>query len=127
MKKSFDYSGLLIPFVFAVLVAYQLLMAQPATTSISYSDFHRLVDARLVDDLDIGPSSISGVLRMPQAGANLPASDAAAVKRRGRRGASRPTGSLTIVSSPNSRPPASAIAARRIRAGSKRLPDGCCR
>ncbi|WP_325094960.1 ATP-dependent zinc metalloprotease FtsH [Burkholderia contaminans] len=83
MKKSFDYSGLLIPFVFAVLVAYQLLMAQPATTSISYSDFHRLVDARLVDDLDIGPSSISGVLRMPQAGANLPASDAAAVKKAG--------------------------------------------
>ena len=78
-EKSFDYSGLLIPFVFAVLVAYQLLMAQPATTSISYSDFHHLVDARLVDDLDIGPSSISGVLRM-QAGANLPASDAAAVK-----------------------------------------------
>jgi cell division protease FtsH len=69
MKKTLDYSGLLIPFVFAVLVAYQLLMAQPATTSISYSDFHRLVDARLVDDLDIGPSSISGVLRMPQAGA----------------------------------------------------------
>ncbi|MBY4828437.1 ATP-dependent zinc metalloprotease FtsH, partial [Burkholderia contaminans] len=83
MKKTLDYSGLLIPFVFAVLVAYQLLMAQPATTSISYSDFHRLVDARLVDDLDIGPSSISGVLRMPQAGANLPASDAAAVKKAG--------------------------------------------
>ncbi|EKS9800042.1 MULTISPECIES: ATP-dependent zinc metalloprotease FtsH [Burkholderia] len=83
MKKTFDYSALLIPFAFAVLVAYQLLMAQPATTSISYSDFHRLVDARLVDDLDIGSSSISGVLRMPQAGANLPASDAAAVKQAG--------------------------------------------
>ncbi|MDN7875048.1 ATP-dependent zinc metalloprotease FtsH [Burkholderia aenigmatica] len=83
MKKSFDYSGLLIPFVFAALVAYQLLMSQPVTTSISYSDFHRLVDARLVDDLDIGQSSISGVLRMPEAGANLPASDAAAVKKVG--------------------------------------------
>ncbi|WP_330996501.1 ATP-dependent metallopeptidase FtsH/Yme1/Tma family protein, partial [Burkholderia cepacia] len=83
MKKSFDYSGLLIPFVFAALVAYQLLMARPATTSIPYSDFHRLVDARLVDDLDIGQSSISGVLRMPEAAANLPASDAAAVKKAG--------------------------------------------
>ncbi|CAB3961509.1 MULTISPECIES: ATP-dependent zinc metalloprotease FtsH [Burkholderia] len=83
MKKSFDYSGLLIPFLFAALVAYQLLMSQPATTSISYSDFHRLVDARLVDDLDIGQSSISGTLRMPVAGAALPASDAAAVKKAG--------------------------------------------
>uniref|UniRef100_UPI003BEF4199 ATP-dependent zinc metalloprotease FtsH n=1 Tax=Burkholderia arboris TaxID=488730 RepID=UPI003BEF4199 len=83
MKKSFDYSGLLIPIAFAVLVAYQLLMAQPATTSISYSDFHRLVDVRLVDDLDIGQSSISGVLRMPEAGTMLPASDAVAVKKAG--------------------------------------------
>ena len=83
MKKSFDYSGLLIPIAFAVLVAYQLLMAQPATTSISYSDFHRLVEARLIDDLDIGQSSISGVLRMPEAGTMLPASDAVAVKKAG--------------------------------------------
>ncbi|AXK67440.1 ATP-dependent zinc metalloprotease FtsH [Burkholderia sp. IDO3] len=83
MKKSFDYAGLLIPIAFAALVAVQLLMDQPATTSISYSDFHRLVDARLVDDLEIGPSSISGTLRMPEAGAALPASDAAAVKKTG--------------------------------------------
>ena len=83
MKKSFDYSGLLIPIAFAVLVAVQLLMYQPATTSISYSDFHRLVAARLVDDLEIGSSSISGTLRMPEAGAALPASDAAAVKKTG--------------------------------------------
>ncbi|MDR5671067.1 cell division protein FtsH, partial [Burkholderia cenocepacia] len=57
--------------------------AQPATTSISYSDFHRLVDARLVDELDIGQSSISGALRMPQAATMLPASDAVAVKKAG--------------------------------------------
>ena len=68
MKKSFDYSGLLIPIAFAVLVAVQLLARQPAATSISYSDFHHLVDARLVDDLEIGQSSISGTLRMPAAG-----------------------------------------------------------
>ncbi|RQS21414.1 ATP-dependent zinc metalloprotease FtsH [Burkholderia sp. Bp8998] len=83
MKKSFDYSGLLIPIAFAVLLAVQLLARQPASTSISYSDFHHLVDARLVDDLEIGPSSISGTLRMPEAGAALPASDAAAVKEVG--------------------------------------------
>ncbi|ONR78742.1 ATP-dependent zinc metalloprotease FtsH [Burkholderia cenocepacia] len=83
MKKTFDYSGLMIPIAFAVLVAYQLLAAQPATTSISYSDFHRLVDARLVDELDIGQSSISGALRMPQAATMLPASDAVAVKKAG--------------------------------------------
>ncbi|RQV01991.1 ATP-dependent metallopeptidase FtsH/Yme1/Tma family protein [Burkholderia cenocepacia] len=83
MKKTFDYSGLMIPIAFAILVAYQLLSAQPATTSISYSDFHRLVDARLVDELEIGQSSISGALRMPGAGAMLPASDAVAVKKAG--------------------------------------------
>ncbi|RQZ16743.1 ATP-dependent zinc metalloprotease FtsH [Burkholderia sp. Bp9031] len=83
MKKSFDYAGLLIPIAFAVLVAIQLLMYQPAATSISYSDFHHLVDVRLVDDLEIGQSSISGTLRMPQAGAALAASDAAEVKKAG--------------------------------------------
>ncbi|MDN7907377.1 ATP-dependent zinc metalloprotease FtsH [Burkholderia diffusa] len=83
MKKSFDYSGLLIPIAFAVLVAVQLLARQQAATSISYSDFHHLVDARLVDDLEIGQSSISGTLRMPAAGAALPASDAAEVKQGG--------------------------------------------
>ncbi|WP_174907417.1 ATP-dependent zinc metalloprotease FtsH [Burkholderia diffusa] len=83
MKKAFDYSGLLIPIAFAVLVAVQLLARQPAATSISYSDFHHLVDARLVDDLEIGQSSISGTLRMPEAGAALPASDAAEVKGAG--------------------------------------------
>ncbi|PRF58443.1 cell division protein FtsH [Burkholderia multivorans] len=83
MNKSFDYSGLLIPIAFAVLVAFQLLARQPAATSISYSDFHRLVEARLVADLEIGQSSISGTLRMPAAGAALPASDAAEVKELG--------------------------------------------
>ncbi|MBC8824648.1 cell division protein FtsH, partial [Escherichia coli] len=39
--------------------------------------------ARLIDDLDIGQSSISGVLRMPEAGTMLPASDAVAVKKAG--------------------------------------------
>ncbi len=83
MKKTFDYSGLLIPIAFAVLVAVQLLAYHPAATSISYSDFHHLIDARLVDDLEIGPSSISGKLRMPEAGAALPASDAAELKGAG--------------------------------------------
>ncbi|MPV68383.1 ATP-dependent zinc metalloprotease FtsH [Burkholderia sp. BE17] len=83
MKKTFDYSALLIPIAFGVLIAVQLLMRQPATTSISYSDFHRLVDARLVDDLEIGQSSISGALRVPEAVPMLPASDAIAVKKAG--------------------------------------------
>ncbi|MEN8517728.1 ATP-dependent zinc metalloprotease FtsH [Burkholderia sp. RS02] len=83
MKKTFDYSALLIPIALAVLVAFQLFTSRPETTSISYSDFHRLVDARLVDDLDIGQSSISGALRMPEAVPMLPASDAIAVKKAG--------------------------------------------
>ncbi|KVT41284.1 ATP-dependent zinc metalloprotease FtsH [Burkholderia ubonensis] len=83
MEKQFDYSGLLIAIGVIVLVAVQLLSSHQQTTSIAYSDFHRLVDTQLVDDLEISQSSISGTLRMPEAGAALPASDAAAVKQVG--------------------------------------------
>ncbi|WP_330997235.1 ATP-dependent metallopeptidase FtsH/Yme1/Tma family protein, partial [Burkholderia stagnalis] len=83
MKKEFDYSGVLIAIGFIVLFAVQFLTSHQATTSIAYSDFHRLVDARLVDDLEIGPSSISGTLRMPEAGTLLPASEVAVVKEAG--------------------------------------------
>ncbi|WP_157655538.1 ATP-dependent metallopeptidase FtsH/Yme1/Tma family protein, partial [Burkholderia ubonensis] len=38
---------------------------------------------RLVDDLEIGQASISGTLKMPEAGAMLPASEAALVKKLG--------------------------------------------
>ncbi|WP_175702492.1 ATP-dependent zinc metalloprotease FtsH [Burkholderia ambifaria] len=83
MDKKFDYAGLLIAAGFFVLFAAQLLMLRPETTMIAYSDFHRLVDARLVDDLEIGSTSIVGTLKMPQAGAMLPASEVAAVKAGG--------------------------------------------
>ncbi|MCO8608770.1 ATP-dependent zinc metalloprotease FtsH [Burkholderia multivorans] len=83
MDRKFDYPGLLIAAGFFVLFAAQLLTLRPAATSIAYSDFHRLVDARLVDDLEIGSASISGTLRMPQAAAMLPASDADAAKTAG--------------------------------------------
>ncbi|EGC98291.1 ATP-dependent metalloprotease FtsH, partial [Burkholderia sp. TJI49] len=83
MDRKFDYPGLLIAAGFFVLFAAQLLMLHPASTSIAYSDFHRLVAARLVDDLEVGQSSIAGTLRMPQAGAMLPASEAEAVKAAG--------------------------------------------
>ncbi|RQP29769.1 cell division protein FtsH, partial [Burkholderia ubonensis] len=65
MDKPYDYSGLLIAIGFVVLVIVQLLSSQQETTSIAYSDFHRLVAARLVDDLEIGQASISGTLKMP--------------------------------------------------------------
>lgn len=83
MDKKFDYAGLLIAAGFFVLFAAQLLMLRPETTMIAYSDFHRLVAARLVDDLEIGSTSIVGTLKMPQAGAMLPASEVAAVKAGG--------------------------------------------
>ncbi|MEB2594300.1 ATP-dependent zinc metalloprotease FtsH, partial [Burkholderia multivorans] len=83
MDRKFDYPGLLIAAGFFVLFAAQLLTLRPASTSIAYSDFHRLVDARLVDDLEIGSASISGTLRMPQAATMLPASDADAAKTAG--------------------------------------------
>ncbi|MBA5771057.1 hypothetical protein, partial [Escherichia coli] len=66
---------------FFVLFAAQLLMLHPSSASIAYSDFHKLVAARLVDDLEVGPASISGTLKMPQAGTMLPASEATAVQQ----------------------------------------------
>ncbi|MDI9654011.1 cell division protein FtsH, partial [Burkholderia cenocepacia] len=51
MDRKFDYPGLLIAAGFFVLFAAQLLMLHPTSTPIAYSDFHRLVAARLVDDL----------------------------------------------------------------------------
>ncbi|WP_423368538.1 ATP-dependent zinc metalloprotease FtsH [Burkholderia sp. LMG 32019] len=83
MDKKFDYPGLLIAAGFFVLFAAQLLMLHPTSASIAYSDFHQLVAARLVDDLEVGPASITGTLKMPQAGTMLPASEAAAVQQAG--------------------------------------------
>ncbi|VWC79067.1 ATP-dependent zinc metalloprotease FtsH [Burkholderia contaminans] len=83
MDKKFDYPGLLIAAGFFVLFAAQLLMLRPTSAPIAYSDFHQLVAARLVDDLEVGPVSISGTLKMPQAGTLLPASEAAAVRQAG--------------------------------------------
>ncbi|AOI73366.1 cell division protein FtsH [Burkholderia ubonensis] len=83
MDKKFDYPGLLIAIGFFILFAVQLLMLHPTSTPIAYSDFHRLVAARLVDDLEIGQASISGTLKMPEAGAMLPASETSVVKETG--------------------------------------------
>ncbi|MCA8273861.1 ATP-dependent zinc metalloprotease FtsH [Burkholderia sp. AU30280] len=83
MDRKFDYPGLLIAAGFFVLFAAQLLMLHPSSASIAYSDFHRLVAARLVDDLEVGPASITGTLKMPQAGTMLPASEVAAVQQAG--------------------------------------------
>ncbi|RQT39621.1 ATP-dependent zinc metalloprotease FtsH [Burkholderia contaminans] len=83
MDRKFDYPGLLIAAGFFVLFAAQLLMLHPTSAPIAYSDFHQLVAARLVDDLEVGPVSISGTLKMPQAGTMLPASEAAAVREAG--------------------------------------------
>lgn len=52
MNKKFDYPGLLIAIGFFLLFAVQLLVLRPTATSIAYSDFNRLVAARLVDDLN---------------------------------------------------------------------------
>ncbi|WP_419150522.1 ATP-dependent zinc metalloprotease FtsH [Paraburkholderia kururiensis] len=68
---------------FVAIVIVQLLMLKTTSTTIAYSDFHRLVASAQVQDLEIGPTTIAGTLRMPDAAAALPASDAAAVKEGG--------------------------------------------
>ncbi|CAM2195099.1 ATP-dependent zinc metalloprotease FtsH [Paraburkholderia sp. A1RI_3L] len=83
MEKKSDYTGVLITMTFVAIVIVQLLMLKTTSTTIAYSDFHRLVASAQVQDLEIGPTTIAGTLRMPDAAAALPASDAAAVKEGG--------------------------------------------
>jgi cell division protease FtsH len=83
MEKRHDLTSLLIGIGFAILFVVQLMLLRSPTPTIAYSDFHRLVAAHLVDDLEIGQTSIAGTLQMPAAGAALPASDAADAKAEG--------------------------------------------
>ncbi len=86
MGKIFSTTGWLVAIGLVGLIVVRLLSWQSPVISIAYSDFRQLADARLVDDLEIGPSSIDGALRMPAAAARLPASAALALERDGATG-----------------------------------------
>ncbi|WP_369065683.1 ATP-dependent zinc metalloprotease FtsH [Burkholderia gladioli] len=86
MGKIFSTTGWLVAIGLVGLIVVRLLSWQSPAISIAYSDFRQLADARLVDDLEIGPSSIDGALRMPAAAARLPASAALALGRDGATG-----------------------------------------
>ena len=83
MEQKSELLSTLVSIGLIALIVFQVLSMRAPAQSIAYSDFERLVAAREVDDLDVGPAQISGHLRMPGAAALLPASDAAAVKAQG--------------------------------------------
>jgi cell division protease FtsH len=60
-----------------LLLTVQLNGLRKAVHPVAYSDLIRLIDAKQVDDLEIGSSRITGKLKVPGAAALLPASDAA--------------------------------------------------
>jgi cell division protease FtsH len=83
MEQKSELLSTLVSIGLIALIVFQVLSMRAPAQSIAYSDFERLVTARDVDDLDVGPAQISGHLRMPGAAALLSASDAAAVKAQG--------------------------------------------
>ncbi|MDN7675125.1 ATP-dependent zinc metalloprotease FtsH [Burkholderia oklahomensis] len=83
MKSETGYLGFVVVLVFMVLLALQLATLSAPATQIAYSDFRKLAVAAQVDDLEVSPTRITGVLRSSAAAAALPASDAEAVKRAG--------------------------------------------
>ncbi|KJR91440.1 ATP-dependent zinc metalloprotease FtsH [Burkholderia pseudomallei] len=83
MKSETGYMGFVVVLVFMVLLALQLATLSAPATQIAYSDFRKLAAAAQLDDLEVSPTRITGVLRSASAAAALPASDAEAIKRAG--------------------------------------------
>ncbi|MEI6003236.1 ATP-dependent zinc metalloprotease FtsH [Paraburkholderia bengalensis] len=78
-----DLAGAAVTMFFVAIMVLQFLTLRGLATEIAYSDFQQLVTARLVTDLEITPTRISGALKMPGATSLLPASDALAVNNDG--------------------------------------------
>jgi cell division protease FtsH len=84
--KKFDISSTLISICilgFLALLLSEIAVMNSPSAEISYSEFERLLAAGQLNNLQIGPSTITGEIRGPGALAMLRASEAAEVKRRG--------------------------------------------
>ncbi|GLU33768.1 ATP-dependent zinc metalloprotease FtsH [Trinickia caryophylli] len=83
MERKNDLLSTIVTIGFLALIAFQLLTLHAPAHQIDYSDFRRLLAAKQVDNLEVSPTQISGVVRMPGAAPLLSASDAAAFKDEG--------------------------------------------
>ncbi|ABE31065.1 ATP-dependent metallopeptidase HflB family protein [Paraburkholderia xenovorans LB400] len=83
MNEKSNYTGVLIPIGVVLLLLAQIFLYRQPTEAIAYSDFHRLLVARQLDNLEIGSDQITGSVRMPGAAPLLPASAASGLAANG--------------------------------------------
>jgi cell division protease FtsH len=76
MNDKSTLTSVLMTVGFMLLLVAQIFLFRQPTVTIAYSDFHRLLAARQLDDLEISPAQITGSVRMPGAAPLLPASAA---------------------------------------------------
>ncbi|SDI34582.1 ATP-dependent zinc metalloprotease FtsH [Paraburkholderia phenazinium] len=76
MNEKSSLTSVLIVIGFITLMAAQLFLYRVPSETIAYSDFHKLLVARQLDNLEIGSEQISGSIQMPAAAPLLPASAA---------------------------------------------------
>jgi cell division protease FtsH len=76
MNDKSNLTGVWITVGFMLLFVAQIFLYRQPIETIAYSDFHRLLVARQLDNLEIGPAQITGSVRMPGAAPLRPASAA---------------------------------------------------
>ncbi|ASW00413.1 ATP-dependent zinc metalloprotease FtsH [Paraburkholderia aromaticivorans] len=83
MNEKSSFTGVLIPLGVIMLLLAQIFLYRQPSEAIAYSDFHRLLVARQLDNLEIGSDQITGSVRMPGAAPLLPASAASGLAANG--------------------------------------------
>jgi cell division protease FtsH len=83
MNDKVSLSGVWVPIGIALLLMAQIFLHRPPSETLAYSDFHRLLVARQLDNLEIGSDQITGSVRMPEATPLLPASAAKGLSANG--------------------------------------------
>lgn len=76
MNDKSNLTSVWITVGFMLLFVAQIFLYRQPIETIAYSDFRRLLVARQLDNLEIGPAQITGSVRMPGAAPMLPASAA---------------------------------------------------
>ncbi|WP_087648954.1 ATP-dependent zinc metalloprotease FtsH [Caballeronia choica] len=86
MDKKVDFSNIVViigVMGFVALLIAEVLLIKTPFAPIPYSDFHKLLVARQVDNLEISPTRVTGTVRTAAGVALLPASDAAVIAKNG--------------------------------------------
>ena len=74
MDEKPNFTGMWIICGLIVLLVAQIFLYKPTAETIAYSDFHKLLVAHQLDNLEIGSTQITGTIRMPSASYLLPES-----------------------------------------------------